>query len=167
MKPKLILCLALVLSGGLFFLSATQPVYGYEVLIQLNHTNLNTDYSFLRVTAVRNHSTNNEMVFFTVIAMPKDKHQPENFTGLLMIRDSHLNKPDDFITQTSVRARKWPAGRDLEAVPKPLRSKCIAFQFLVAAKYLETSEFMVEETPYKYGSPTGYCFNLKEFAEEK
>jgi hypothetical protein len=167
MKPKLLLGLALVLCGGLFFLSATQQAYGYEVVIQLNHTNLNTDYSFLQITAVRNHSTNNEMVFFTVIVMPKDKHQPENFTGLLVIRDSHLNKPDDFIAQTSVRARKWPGGPGLEAIPKSLWSKCIAFQFLVAAKYLETSEFVVEETPYKYGSPTGYCFNLKEFAEEK
>src|SRR5665647_2438813 len=103
MKPKLLLGLALVLGGALFFLSAIQPAYGYEVVIQLNHTNLNTDYSFLQITAVRNHSTNNEMVFFTVIVMPKDKHQPENFTGLLVIRDSHLNKPCLLYTSPSPR----------------------------------------------------------------
>jgi hypothetical protein len=79
MKPKLLPGLALVLSGTLFFLSATQPVYGYEVLIQLNHTNLNTDYSFLQITAVRNNATNSEVVFFTVVVIPRDKHQPPPF----------------------------------------------------------------------------------------
>jgi len=164
MKPKLLLGLALVLNM-LIFLSATQPAYGYEVFIQLNHTNLNTDYSFLQITAVRNHSTNNEAVFFTVVVIPKDKHQPENFTGRLVIRDTHLNKPDDFIAQTSVRAGKWPGGLGFETVPKSLRSKCIAFQFLVAAEHLEKSEFLIEETPYPMASPTAYCFNLKEFSK--
>lgn len=165
MKPKLILSLALVLSGTLFFLSATQPAYSYEVLIPLNHTNLNTDYSFLQITAVRNHPTNNEAVLFTVVVIPKDKHQPENFTGLLVIRDSQQREPGDFIAQTSVRAKKWPGGPGFESIPKSMRSNCIAFQFLVAAKHLEKSEFVIEETPYPMASPTAYCFDLKEFSK--
>ena len=42
MKSKLILWLALVLSG----ICATQRAYGFVAEIQINHTNLIKDYSF-------------------------------------------------------------------------------------------------------------------------
>jgi hypothetical protein len=144
MKPKLLLCLALVLSGGF----ATQCTYGYEVEYQINHTNLTNDFSFLQISAARIHYTNNETVFFTVIVTPKVKQQSEHFEGHLGISDSH-----GFIAATLVEAKA--------------RSKSIAFQFLVSAKYLETSEFKIEEIAGEFASPTDYCFNLKEFADEK
>jgi hypothetical protein len=148
MKPKIILCLALVLSGGL-------SAFGYVAEIQINHTNLIKDYSFLQISAVRN--TNNETVFFTVTVIPKEKQQSEYFSGHLRISDTNTGT-QGFIAQTSVAARM---------VPKGLRSKSISFQFLVSAKYLETSEFRVQETASEFYSPTDYCFNLKEFADEK
>jgi hypothetical protein len=144
MKPKLILCLALVLSGGF----ATQHAYGFVAEIQINHTNLTNDFSFLQISAARTHFTNNETVFFTVIVTPKVKQQPEHFGGFLEISDSH-----GFIAQTLVGAKA--------------RSKSMVFQFLVSAKYLETSEFRVEESRGIGASPTDYIFNLKEFADEK
>ena len=57
----------------------------------------------------------------------------------------------------------------MDEIPKPLRAKCIAFEFGVAVKYLETSEFRVEETEDDEpdGAPVDYIFNLKEFADEK
>jgi len=87
-------------------------------------------------------------VFFTVIVTPKVKQQSEHFEGHLGISDSH-----GFIAATLVEAKA--------------RSKSIAFQFLVSAKYLETSEFKIEEIAGEFASPTDYCFNLKEFADEK
>ena len=118
MKPKLILCLVLVLSGAFLFSFASQKAYGYEVLVQLNHTNLIKDFPFLQISAVRSHSTNNETVFFTVTVIPKDQHQPENFTGTLAILDSHFSRHAGFIASTSVKAR---IGLNLETVPKALR----------------------------------------------
>jgi hypothetical protein len=154
MKPKLILWLALVLSG----ICATQRAYGFVAEIQINHTNLIKDYSFLQISAVRIHYTNNETVFFTVTVTPKEKQQPEHFEGHLSISDTNTGSLG-FIAGTSVAARM---------VPKGSRSKSISFQFSVSAKYLETSEFRVEETHGELdGAPADYIFNLKEFADEK
>jgi hypothetical protein len=153
MKPKLILCLALVLSG----IFATQRACGFVAEIQINHTNLIKDYSFLQISAVRIHYTNNETVFFTVTVIPKEKQRLEYFEGHLEIRDTNIGSLG-FIAGTSVAARM---------VPKGLRSKSISFQFSVSAKYLVTSEFRVEEIAGEFDSPTDYIFNLKEFADEK
>jgi hypothetical protein len=153
MKPKLLLCLALVLSG----IFTTQRAYGFVAEIQINHTNLVKDYSFLQISAVRIPYTNNETVFFTVTVTPPKKQQSEYFLGYLTISDTNTGS-QGFIAQTSVAARM---------VPKGSLSKSISFQFSVCAKYLKTSEFRVEEIASEFASPTDYCFNLKEFADEK
>jgi hypothetical protein len=153
MKPKIILCLALVLSG----IFATQHAYCSEAEIQINHANLVKDYSFLQISSLRIPYTNNETVLFTVTVTPKEKKQSVYFLGHLRISDTNTGS-QGFIVQTSVAARM---------VPKGSRSKSISFQFLVSAKYLETSEFRVEEIAGEFASPTDYIFNLKEFADEK
>jgi hypothetical protein len=167
MKRKLILGLALVLSGSLFGLLAPQRAYGFVAEVQLNHTNLNTHYSFLKIKTVRLNFTNDEMVAFTVLVMPKDKHQPENFHASLEVNDSSINGSHHAIVSTTVQAHQLAGGIMMEEIPKPLRGKCVVFYFSVAAKYLEASEFRVEETTGMFDSPTDYCFNLKEFAGEK
>jgi hypothetical protein len=86
MKPKIILCLALVLSG----IFTIQHAYGFVAEIQINHTNLKTDYSFLKIKTVRLNFTNNPVVVFTVIVVPKDKlQQSDNFEGWLEISDAN------------------------------------------------------------------------------
>jgi hypothetical protein len=157
MNSKLLLCLALVLSG----IFATQHAYGYVAEIQIKPANLKTDYSFLKIKTVRLGFTNDRVVLFTVVVTPKDKRQQsEHFEGNLGINDTN-----GYIASTSVQAR---AGGFTEDIPKPLRGKCIVFQFTVAAKYLETSEFRVEETYGELdGAPVDYIFKLKEFADEK
>ena len=167
MKPKLILCHALVLSGIFLCFFATQSAYGFVGEIQINHTNLKSDYSFLKIKTVHLNFTNNPVVFFTVIVIPKDKRQQsEHFEGHLGINDPSIKDIHKVIGYTSVEARKF-TGTIIEEIPKPLRDKCIAFEFGVAVKYLEASEFRVEEMAGEFASPTDYCFNLKEFADEK
>jgi hypothetical protein len=165
MKLKLILCLALVLSG----VFATQCAYGYVAEIQINHANLKTDFSFLKIKTVRINFTNDDVVVFTVIVTPKDKQQSEHFEGLLEISDTNIGS-HGYIAQTLVQARKLLNQLPIQEIPKPLRSKCVVFQFSVVVKYLETSEFRVEETTGDVagdGAPVDYIFNLKEFADEK
>ena len=163
MKPKLILCLALVLSG----VFASQRAYGYVAEIQINHANLKADFSFLKIKTVHINLTNDEVVFFTVMVIPKDKQQSERFEGHLEINDASIKGSHKVIAYTLVEARKLTDGTIIEEIPKQLRAKCVVFQFSVAVKYLETSEFRVEETSGEFDSPTDYCFNLKEFADEK
>ena len=166
MKFKLILCLALVLSG----IFAMQRAYGLVVEIQINHANLKTDFSFLKIKTAHINFTNDEVVVFTVIVIPEDKQQPEHFEGRLEISDTNIGSHHGYIAQTWVQGRKllneWP----IEEIPKWLRPKCVVFQFDVSVKYLETSEFRVEETTGDVagdGAPVDYIFNLKEFADEK
>jgi len=167
MNPKILLCLALVLSGGLFGFFTPQCAYGYVAEIHLNHSDLKTDFSFLKIQTVRLNFTNDEMVAFTVVVMPKDKHLPENFHGRLDINDAGIKGSHNSIANMSVRAFKLTGGTIMNEIPKPLRAKCVVFYFSVAAKYLEASEFRVEETTSMFASPTDYIFNLKEFAGEK
>jgi hypothetical protein len=156
MKPKLLLCLALVLSGIIFYSFATLNAYGFVAEIQINPANLKTDYSFLKINTVRVVFTNNPVVYFTVIVTPKDKRQQsDNFEGNLTINDPSIKDSHKVIGYTSVTARKSTDGT-------------IRFHFGIAVKYLETSEFRVEESYGKFGdAPIDYIFNLKEFADEK
>jgi hypothetical protein len=165
MKPKLIFCLALILSGGF----ATQRACGFEAEIQINHSNLKTYCPFIKIKTVRPNITNNPVVFFTVIVVPKDKlQQSEHFEGNLEINDTSIKDSHNVICWTSVEARKLISATITDEIPKPLRVKCIAFEFGVAIKYLETSDFRVEETNGELdGAPVDYIFNLKEFADEK
>ncbi len=149
MKPKLFLCLALVV----FTFAAGQSAHGFEAVIQINHANLKTDYSFLKIKALHSGSTNNPVVLFTVFITPKAK---QNYLGHLSICDTN-----GFIAGASVEGRK--------------RDKCVVFQISVSTKYLEKSEFNVEEVLVNEkpadaagdGAPVEYIFNLKEFADEK
>jgi hypothetical protein len=159
MKLKLILGLALVI-----FTFAAQRACGFAAEIQINHANLKTDYSFLKIKTVRIDYTNNPVVFFTVVVIPKDKHYI--YSGNLEISDTNI-AGHGYIARTSVQARKLLGGRFDEEIPKSLRDKCVVFEFAVAAKYLATSEFRVEEFYNEFGSPADYIFNLKEFADEK
>ncbi|HTB86166.1 MAG TPA: hypothetical protein VK742_21140 [Candidatus Sulfotelmatobacter sp.] len=171
MKPKLLLCLALVLSGCLLGLFNPQSACGYEVVTQINHANLK-NYSFLKIKTARLNFTNNSAVWFTVIVIPKNKQKSEHvdkiYLGRLVISDTN-----GFIAGTSVQWRKFEG--ELPDVPKPLRAKCVVFEFVVGDKYLEKSEFKVEEFSAEEktgealigGSPTEYIFNLKEFDDEK
>ena len=103
MKPKFLLCLALALNG----IFAVQRACGYVAEIQINHANLKTDYSFLKIKTVRLNFTNNPVVFFTVIVMPKDKQQQsKHFKGRLDIYDASLKDSHKIIGYTSVGARK-------------------------------------------------------------
>jgi hypothetical protein len=164
MKPKFILCLALVLSGSF----TTQRAYGYVAEIRINHANLKTDYSFLKIKTVRLNFTNDPVVFFTVIVMPKGKRQQsEHFKGNLEINDASMTNSQKVICYTSVEARKLTGGTIFDEIPKSMRAKCIVFEFGVAVKFLETSEFRVEETAGEFDPLADYCFNLKEFADDK
>jgi hypothetical protein len=172
MNSKFILYLAFVLNG----IFATQRAYSYGVEIQINHANLKTDYSFLKIKTVCLNFTNNPVVVFTVIVVPKNKQYnysiiPENkhysYSGTLEISDANSGS-NGYIAQTSVQARKLPRGQVIEEIPKALRDKCVVFEFGVAVKYLATSEFRVEEIYGEFDdAPQDYIFNLKEFAEEK
>jgi hypothetical protein len=160
MKPKLLLCLALVLSGWLPGFFNPQSAYGFEAVIQINHANLKTDCSFLKIKTVHYGSSNNPGVFFTVFVIPKAKQKSEHvdraYLGHLGISDTN-----GFIAGASVERRK--------------RDKFVVFQFSVSSKYLEKSEFNVEEVLVNEktgdvsgdGAPVEYVFNLKEFADEK
>src|SRR5580704_18463548 len=162
MRSKLLLCLALVLSG----LFATQCAYGFVAEIQINHANLKTYCPVVTIKTTRPNWTNDEVVFFTVIVFPKDKQRSDHFSGRLEISDTDVGK-HFFIALTMVEPRKY-LGLLNEEVPKSLQDKCIKFEFGVAVKYLQTSEFRVEETyGGPDGAPTDYIFNLKEFADEK
>lgn len=164
MKPKFLLCLALVV----FTFAAGQSAYGFEAVIQINHANLKTDFSFLKIKTVRIDSTNNSMVFFTVVVIPKDKHFI--YSGNLEISDANTGS-HGYIVNTGVQPRRLTGGTiggtKFDDIPKSLRTKCIVFEFGVGAKYLETSKFSVEENYDEFSSPTDYIFNLKEFADEK
>jgi hypothetical protein len=142
MKSKFLPCLALVLSGTFLCFLATQSVYGYVVVQHVNHANLKTDFSFLKIKTVRFGSTNAEKVLFIVIVIPKTKQQSGHvewtYTGNLGISDTN-----GFIAGVSVQGRKITG--ELPEVPEPLMEKCVVFEFLVADKYLEKSEFRVEE----------------------
>jgi len=162
MKSKIILCLALVLSG----IFAKESLCAYEVEIQLNHSNLKTNFSFLEIKTVHISYTNNEVVAFTVLVIQTNKS--ENITGCLEVRETNSKGSNNYIVYTSVQGQKLTGGSIIDGIPEPLRSKCVVFHFSVAAKYLETSAFRIEETAGKFGSsPVDYCFNLKEFADEK
>jgi hypothetical protein len=172
MNPKLLLCLALVLSGCLIGLFNPQSACGYEVVTQINHANLKTDCSFLKIKTVRFGSTNNPAVWFTVIVIPKNKQKSEHVDKIYLGR-LDISDTNGFIAGTSVHWRKLEG--ELPDVPKPLRAKCVVFEFVVGDKYLEKSEFNVEEFSAEEktgealigGSPTEYIFNLKEFDDEK
>jgi hypothetical protein len=164
MKSKPLFCLALVLSGILPSFFATQSAYGYVAEVQINHTSLKTDFTFLKIKTIRLNFTNDPVIIFTVVVMPKDKHYI--YSGNLKISDTNIGS-HDYIVQTSVQARKLTGGLIIDEIPKSLRAKCMVFEFGVAVKYLEMSKFCVQENYDKFGSPTDYCFNLKEFADEK
>lgn len=143
------------------FTFAAQEAYGYDVPFEINRTNINTDYSFFLIKAVHYNKTNDEMVIFRVIVMPKDKHQPDDYRGLLTIKNG-----EKYVAIVAVnKSAKDGLTIDPE-IPKPLRTKSVEFRFYVSAKYLSDSEFKLTEAVTKFDGPS-YLFKLKEFSDEK
>jgi hypothetical protein len=145
MKPKLLPCLALVLSV------AFPQAHGMQTPpIELTATNLATDYSFIIIKTIHIPKPGNESDYFTVIVMPKKGHKPRNFEGRLEICDK-----EKLICGTQV-------------VPSDRGDKSISFSFLVSIDYLATSGFsLVEPLHVLEDNPTTYHFNLKDFANAK
>ncbi len=159
MNSKIILCLAPVLIGGLLGLFAPQDAFGYDVPIEINHTNIKTDYSFLLIKAVHYLGTNDEMVIFRVVVMPKHKRWPDDFSGLLTIKNG-----EKYIAIAAVNKSSKGGLINDPDIPKPLRAKSVEFRFYVSDKYLSDSEFRLIEGPTPSQS---YSFKLKEFADKK
>ena len=154
MKPKLLLCLALVVS-----MFAARQVYGYDVPFEINRKNINTDYSFLLIKAVHYNKTNDDTVIFTIIVMPRDNHQPDNFYGVLTVMDGKKH----IVTTGLWRTPKGQV-RQYPDIPKPLRAKAVMFEFNISAKFISDSSVKLEEGPDLGPS---YFFKLKEFDDEK
>jgi hypothetical protein len=159
MKPKLILCLALVFSGGLFLSSA----YGYQgPPVQLNPANLKTNYSFILVEAMN--ETNEADTYFRVYVLPKNGHKPDHFTGQLQVWDGdRMIVSTGVAVATSKGLRRAPHN---PYIPKPLYDKTVEFEFSVASKYVATSEFYLSEGLPEFEADD-YLINLKDFTDEK
>ena len=145
MKPKLLLCLALVLG------TAIQQALGMATPpIELTATNLATDYSFIEIKSVHLPKSGNEFDFITVTVTPKKGHIPMNFEGWLEIRDKEKS-----ICVTQV-------------IPHDRGNKSIAFSFQVSTDYLASSGFtLVEQLHVLEDNPTSYHFYLKDFVSSK
>ncbi|MGA2684912.1 MAG: hypothetical protein ABSF51_07650 [Verrucomicrobiota bacterium] len=155
----------------IFYFLAAQCAKGYMEVIQINHTNLKTYCSFLKIKAVPIHQTNNECIVFTVSVIPTEKQQSDLFEGIL-----YIGTTNDFVAQASVQPERIFGGaymperilgsRLAKDIPKQLKAKCVMFQFDVGVKYLAKSQFTVEEIPGP-GGGTAYTFDLKDFADDK
>ena len=158
MKPKLILCLALVLSGVWFGFFDPQQACGYDVPFEINPTNIITDFSFLLVKSAHYGTTNDDMVIFRLVVMPKDKHQPDDFGGVLTIKEG-----EKYVA--IVELSKSPkGGRHIYPdIPKSLMAKSVEVEFFVSSKYLSNSTVALQEGLV---GPS-YMFKLKEFAGGK
>lgn len=167
MKPKFPLCFALIVSGSLLGCFNPLTANGFQAQIQIQPENLKSDYSFVRISTLHLNLTNDEMVVFYIVVMPKDGHKPANFEGFLDVKDSSVKGRYNYIASTSVPFRKLSGGPPAEGIPESLITKCVVFQFSIAAKYLEASEFRLEEALGKFDAGPMYCFNLKEFAADK
>jgi len=162
MKPKLLLCLALVL--GIFY---SQPAQAYWDTIQLSRTNIATTAPFIRIVPTHFGLTNNPMVGFSIFVLPKDNGVAELLSGSLTVIDDQETKP--YLIKTQVQAEELLKGVVPAAVPKSWAGKYKVFRFYIAASLLTNSEFSVGfTTDSKWGTAgTSYVFNLKEFADKK
>ena len=140
-----------------------QCAEGYVADVPINHTNLKTDFSFLKIKALHIHRTNDEYIVFIVSVIPTKHQASSHFEGIL-----YISSTNDFVAQASVQAGKVSDERLLKDVPERLKSKCVMFEFGVSAKYLTKSQFTVEETTSPLpASATAYEISLKDFANDE
>jgi hypothetical protein len=161
MKPKLILCLALVLCGCFY----SQNARAFWMTIALNRTNIVTTAPFLRIDSTPFGLTNNPVVAFSVFVLLKDKDEAELLSGSLTVKDDEDAKP--YLVETRVEAEDLPDGIVPTAIPKSWAGKCKVFRFAIAARLLGHSDFCVNFATRYGGTGDAYDFNLKEFADEK
>ncbi len=157
-NSKLLLCLALVVLAF-----TTLPVHAFDVPFEVNPTNITRPfYSFLLVKTIHVHPTNNdEYVFFRIVVMPKQKHQPEHFDAVLTVGDG-----EKYILNAELRKVPGWEIPDYPNIPKQVRTKSVMFEFSISVKYLSNSEVELQEGLGKSGLSTGcgYLLKLKEFA---
>jgi hypothetical protein len=165
MKPKLILCLALVLSGFL----CPQNLQAFIAIIPLNQTNIAAEAPFIRIASIRGGLTNNPVTYFTVFVLLKDNMKGELVSGFLTVNDNSGKGFESILAYTQVPAKELPDGFVPKDAPKSWTGKCKAYSFSVATSLLAHSKFSVEYTnDPKWGtSGTDYTFTLREFADEK
>jgi hypothetical protein len=163
MKSKLLLCLALVLSGCFY----SRTAHAYVALIPLNRTNIATTAPFLRIVSTHYGLTNNPITEFSVFVLLKNKSDVETTSGILTVKDAQQKDSDTYIVNTLVQSRKLPGG--VTSIPKSWAGKCIVFRFAVATRLLGNSDFCVEQMddPKFPGGGEVFEFNLQEFADEK
>jgi hypothetical protein len=161
MKPNIIITYTLLFCG--LFL---QQSLGFQTSpIEMNRTNLNVDYPFLLIKVIHIPKPNNETVFFTVVVMPMDAHDPENFEGWLEVED---NQKQIITVQVCPSRSPYKIAEVRDNVPKKLIAKSIAFQFSISTNYLVKSSFKLVEPRMKLDdSPNTYHFNLKDFSVNK
>ncbi len=124
--------------------------------IRLTRENITTHAPFIALT---NH-VENEVVNFRVVVSPIAEKQPRDFVGWLDVRDGGWYTPRDKQQQiafTSVKAFDLDAGG-------PERGKKIdtpvVFEFRIAIKFLESSDFTLWETVSANYGMTGNKFRL-------
>lgn len=164
MKTKLLFTLAFVLSGCLW----PRPAQAYWVSVPVNRTNITTAAPFLRIKALPFHTTNDEVVYFTVMVTSNDKSQVVE--GGLQVNDHYTQSGHKcIIANVPVQFREITDRRSMPDEIRPQPAKCTIFHFTVATRYLTDAEFCVNVSvdPKLFSAGTSYCFNLKEFADEK
>jgi hypothetical protein len=167
MKPKIILCLTLVLSGCFY----SRTAHAYSVLIPLDRTNIAATAPFLRIVPTHYGLTNNPITEFSVFVLLKNKSDVETTSGILTVKDVRQKDSDPYIVNTPVQGRKLPEeiAVRITSIPKSWAGKCIVFRFAVATRLLGSSDFCVDmlDDPKLPDAGEVFEFNLKEFADEK
>jgi hypothetical protein len=165
MKPKLVLCSALALSGCFYF----QTAQAYWATIQISRTNITTIAPFLRIIPTSFGLTNNPMTEFSVFVLLKDSGNAELVSGSLTVKDGQETNAGPYLVSTQVQAKELLNGSVPKEIPKSWAGKCRVFRFEIATRLLAHSVFRVEYTiDPKFGTAgTAYVFTLKEFADGK
>jgi hypothetical protein len=144
MKPKLILCLALVLSG-LFHPLSAQAV---SMWTQLNSTNLNNQRLAFTIKADKTENG----VHFRVTIESKS-------ATLSKFLDAHLTVCDREKQIIECAVEKTP------------RNKGVVYEFTVSSEFLAKSQFTFGNMAESNGQPMPagdfYWFYLKDFTDEK
>lgn len=153
MKPRLLLCLALVLSSVAAY--GLGPTSVYEV----NRTNLNTTCPFLLIKTEQGIAPNEDMILFRVaVMMPNGNYHPADFRGFLTIK----NGGKHIAVVETCKTPHDPA-RYFPEMPKKFRDGSVEYDFTISPQYLSDSDFMICDG----NANSCYRFTLKDFVNEK
>jgi hypothetical protein len=153
MKPRLLLCLALVL----FTLAAYG--FGPTSVYEINRTNLNTNYSFLLIKSEHNNADNKDVILYRVaVMMPNANIHPADLRGFLTIKAG-----EKYVGLVEVSKSPHNPALYFPEIPKKFRAEAIEYDFSVSSQYLSNSDFTVYDGP----SNCCYRFALKDFVDEK